>query len=218
MKIIYKVLLVASVLMLSGCSFDGLGLSSKNAKPAEAKGFTAFKKKTNLRKSYKVYRDNALLKKSNSKNTKLKISVKEQRAYMFVDDKVALCSPCTTGAKHKFEPNTKIYRDKHTPKGAYKITEKIKDKRSTIFGKYYRGKKRVYTGDRRKYKGSKKGLRYEGASLKYWMRITGSGIGLHGSSHVKRHPGSNGCIRLPYKVASTIFSKVKPHTEVIVAD
>lgn len=180
--------------------------------------YAKFRRNTNLRKSYKVYKDNALLRRSTGRNTKLKIDISEQRARLYVNGKVALDSPCTTGAKRKFEPNTKIYRDKHTPKGTFKITEKIADKRSTIFGDYYRGSKRVYHGDRRKFRGSKRGLRYKGASLRNWMRLTSSGIGLHGSKYVKRYPGTNGCIRLPFGVARTIFSKVKRGTKVSVVN
>ena len=98
--------------------------------------YADFKKQTNLKKSYKVFKDRSLLSKTNGKNTQIKVDVSEQRVRLYVDGKVALCSPCTTGAKRKFEPNTKIYRDKRTPKGTFKITEKISDKRSTIFGKY----------------------------------------------------------------------------------
>ena len=180
------------------------------------KSYKKFRKNTNLRKSFKVFKDKVLLSKSTARNTKLKIDVSEQRVRLYVNNSVALDAPCTTGAKHKFEPNTKIYRDKRTPKGTFRITEKLSDKRSTIFGDYYRGKKRVYHGDKRKFKGSKKGLRYRGASLKNWMRLTSSGIGLHASKYVKRYPGTNGCIRLQGHVAKTIFSKVRRGTPVIV--
>ena len=178
--------------------------------------YAMFRKNVNLRKSFRIYKDQDLLKKANSRNTKLKIDISEQRVRLYVGKKVALDSPCTTGAKRKFEPNTKIYRDKRTPKGIFKITEKISDKRSTIFGKFYRKGKVVYKGDRRKYKGPK--AKYEGASLKNWMRLTSSGIGLHASKYVKRHPGTNGCIRLPGKVASTIFKNVKKGTKVSIVN
>ena len=178
--------------------------------------YADFKKHTNLRKSFKVYKNRSLLSKANGKNTHIKVDVSEQRLKLYVNGKVALSSPCTTGAQHKFEPNTKIYRDKHTPKGTYKIMEKIADKRSTIFGDMYRNGKRVYHGDRRKYRGPK--AKYKGASLKNWMRLTSSGIGLHASKYVKRHPGTNGCIRLPYKVAHMVFSKVKKGTKVSIVN
>ena len=78
------------------------------------------------------------------------------------------------------------------------------------------GKKLVYKGDRRKYKG--KGAKYVGASLKNWMRLTSGGIGLHASKYVKRYPGSNGCIRLPYKVSKTIFKNVRKGTTVSIVN
>jgi len=176
--------------------------------------FAAFKKSTNLRKSYKVYKNNALLKQATSRNTKLDVDIAKQRITLFVNNKVALNSPCTTGAKHKFEPNTKTYRDKHTPRGTFKIREKIRDKHSTIFGDYFRHGKRIYHGDRRKFKGCKSGAKYVGASLYNWMRLTSDGVGLHASKYVKRYPATNGCIRLPKNVAKTIFSKVRNGTKV----
>ena len=128
------------------------------------------------------------------------IDISEQRIRLLVNNKVALDSPATTGKRYK-----------RTPKGNFKITEKIVNKRSTIFGKVYRGKKVVYKGDRRKYRGKGK---YIGASLKNWMRLTNSGIGIHGSSYIHRIPRSNGCIRVPYKVVSKIFKSVKKGTKV----
>ena len=74
----------------------------------------------------------------------------------------------------------------------------------------------VYKGDRRKYRGAK--AKYKGASLKNWMRLTSSGIGLHASNYVKRNPGTNGCIRLPHKVAHTIFRKVGKGTKVSIVN
>ena len=176
--------------------------------------YKEFKKHTNLRRSFRVFKDNALLAKARANNVKLEVDISQQRLTMFVNGKVALSSPCTTGAKRKFEPNTKIYRDKRTPRGTFRIKEKIRDKRSTVFGDYYRGRKRVYHGDRRKFRGSRAGLRYRGASLMYWMRLTSDGIGLHASKYVKRYPGTNGCVRLPYRVAKSVFSHVRKGTTV----
>ena len=178
--------------------------------------FNKFKRRVNLRRSYRVFKDRKLLNKANGRNTRLKVDISQQRVYLYVNGKIALSSPCTTGARHKIEPNTRTYRDKHTPTGTFKIQEKISDKRSTIFGKFYRGHRMVFKGDRRKYRGRK--ARYVGASLKNWMRLTSGGIGLHASAYVKRHPATNGCIRLPYRVSRTIFSKVRKGTKVSIVN
>jgi peptidoglycan hydrolase-like protein with peptidoglycan-binding domain len=177
--------------------------------------YADFKRTTNLKKSYKIFKDRKLLSKANGKNTKLKVNISQQRINLYVNGKVALSSPCTTGAKRKLEPNTRVIRDKRTPKGIFKIKEKIADKRSSIFGKFYINGRLVYKGDRRKYRGPKN-AKYVGASLKHWMRLTDSGIGLHASKYIKRYPGTNGCIRLPYKVAKLLFSKVNKGTRVVI--
>jgi len=187
---------------------------AKRLKPKCYNCYADFKKNVNLKRSYAVYTDKKLLAKARRARKKLIVDVSEQRVRLVVNGKVALDAPCTTGARHKFEPNTKIYRDKHTPLGTYHIREKITNKRSTIFGDIYRNGRRVYHGDRRKYRGSWKGVRFVGASLKHWMRLTSSGIGLHASKYVKRYPGTNGCIRLPYHVAHTLFAKVDKGTVV----
>lgn len=190
--------------------------TKKRIKQLKIKSYADFRKKINLRRSFRIFKDKKLLSKANSHNTKLKIDISEQRIRLYVNNKVALCSPCTTGAKRKLEPNTRTIRDKRTPKGTFKIKEKIANKRSTIFGKFYKNGKMVYKGDRRKYKGGN--AKYVGASLRNWMRLTSGGIGLHASKYVKRNPGTNGCVRLPFKVANTIFAKVNRGTQVSIVN
>lgn len=225
MKNTYTLLFISMIFIFNGCShsaftsmFPYSWFHSEPKHVTKAKlDYKKFKEETNLRKSFKVFEDKRLLKDSNAKNTKVNVDISEQRVRLYVDNVVALDAPCTTGAKRKLEPNTKIYRDKRTPKGTFPIMGKIRDKRSSIFGKYYcKDGTCVYKGDKRKFKGSTKGLRYEGASLKNWMRLTGGGIGLHASKYVKRHPGTNGCVRLPYKVSKTIFKHVSRGTKVTV--
>ena len=186
------------------------------ASEKDKKRYEAFKKSLDLRKSYKIYENKELLAKATPENSHVVVDVSEQRAKLLVDDVVAYCTPCTTGSKRKFEPNTKTYRDKRTPYGTFRIMEKIKAKRSNLFGRIYKGKRCIFVGDRRKYKGSKKGIRYEGAPLFYWMRLTGCGIGFHESKYIKRYPGTNGCIRLPKKSAKIFFAKMQKGGKVIV--
>ncbi len=191
---------------------------SKVKKIQKINSYEAFRRSVNLRRSFAVYKDSKLLSRAKRAKTILKVDVSEQRVKLLVNGKVALSAPCTTGAKHKFEPNTRTYRDKHTPYGTFRIMEKIATKRSTIFVDIYRNGKRIYHGDRRKYRGSWKGVKVVGAPLYNWMRLTSGGIGLHASSHVKRYPGSNGCIRLPKNVSNLLFSKLKRGSIVKVVD
>ena len=187
-----------NIVALTAVLFSFLFLS-----PANAKSYTEFKKSTNFPKTTKVFTDHALLKKAKANNTKVKIDISEQRIKLFVNGKIALDSPATTGKKYK-----------RTPKGTYTISEKIEHKYSSIFGKLYHGNKMVFKGDRRKYRG--KYTRYQGAELKNWMRLTSDGIGIHGSKYIFRVPHSNGCVRVPYDVVGKIFRCVGKGTHVSV--
>jgi lipoprotein-anchoring transpeptidase ErfK/SrfK len=177
-----------------------------------AGSYGAFKRRRGYPKSFAVYRNDKLLKKASRSRTKIVIDKSQQRIKLYVGSEVAIDSPCTTGARRKLEPNTRRVYNKSTPSGNFRITEKIADKRSTIFGKLYRNGKMVWRGDRRKYKGPK--AKYVGASLRNWMRLTSSGIGIHGSKYVKRYPATNGCIRVPYNVVNKIFRYAKKGTPV----
>ncbi len=78
---------------------------------------------------------------------------------------------------------------KHTPRGTFNITQKKIDKVSTIYH----------------------------VALPYWMRLDQSAIGLH-VGELPGRPASAGCIRLPKKVAQTLFSHVQSGTPVDVVD
>ena len=177
--------------------------SEKKIKPLNYDDFT---KSISLSKNDKIYTDSKLIKEASPKNTKLYVDISNNRIKLLVNDVVALDSPV--------KPNTMIYSDKLTPNGTFKITQKIVNKRSTLFGKFYRNGKVVFIGDRRKYKGPK--AKYEGALLQNWMRLTSSGIGLHSSKYVKGYPDTNGSIRLPYTVSKTIFKTVTEGTKVTI--
>ncbi len=192
-------------------------VASANKKP-DLSTYSRFKATVNLKKSFAIYKNPKLLRIAKHSKTLLKVDISEQRVKLLVNGKIALDAPCTTGAKRKLEPNTRTIRDKRTPYGTFRIMEKIALKRSTIFGDIYRHGKRVYHGDRRKYRGSWSGAKFVGHPLKHWMRLTSSGIGLHESRYIKRYPASNGCIRLPSKVANTLFASIKKGTKVKIAN
>ena len=162
-----------------------------------------FTEKEDYPKTYETFKSDTLLAASTPDNTRVLIDLSDQRTMLLVNDQVALDSPTCTGRAGK-----------RTPTGTFKIKEKIKDKRSTIFGRLYNGSKVVHGGDRRKYKGSY--TKFIGSSLPYWMRLTGDGIGLHYSKGVKRYPASAGCIRMPMNSVTTIYSKVRRGTPVTV--
>lgn len=190
--IIYYCLLVVVSILIISCS-----TTSSNEKR-----YQKFTNRSDYKKTYDVYRNEEILKQADSSNTRVKVDISDQRAQLLVGEVVAMDLPCTTGKTGK-----------RTPTGQFKIKKKVVNKRSTIFGRVYRGNRVVYTGDRRRYRGSG---RFVGSSLPYWMRLTDDGIGMHYSAGVKRYPASNGCIRMSREEVKTIFSKTRVGTPVLI--
>lgn len=195
---ISTILLTLSAILITSCSN-----SPSSSKTSGS--YSSFKKRGDYRKTMEVYTNDSVYAAATPQNTKIRVSLRDQRAQLLVGrgEHVAIDTPVCTGRSSK-----------PTKPGVYPITEKIVNKRSTIFGTtYYRGRV-VATGDRRKYHGRRD--KYVGARLPYWMRMTSGGIGMHGSGSVKRYPSSSGCVRTPHKVIPKVFAKVKKGTPVIV--
>ncbi len=191
-RIISLLALAASAAFLSSCSDTGGSSSS-----TKTSSYNSFKARSDYKQTSAVYRNQALYDSATQGNNSVRIDLSDQRAQLLVgpDKKVAIDTPVCTGKAGK-----------RTPTGTFRVQEKIADKRSNLFGTtYYKGK-RVHGGDRRKYRGPKD--KYVGASLPYWMRMTGDGIGMHGSGYVHRYPGSNGCVRTPHTVVDDIYRKM----------
>ncbi len=153
----------------------------------------------------RTYRNNALLDQANSSNTKVNIDLSMQRGFLLVNDQVAMDYRISSGrSSHK------------TPTGKFRITEKIKDKRSNLYGKILNSKGGVVRSgaDSRKHK-VPSGGKFLGASMPYWMRLTGSGIGMH-KGNVTRRYASHGCIRTHYSAIPIVYSKTKVGTPVTI--
>lgn len=160
--------------------------------------YEKFRGREDYRTTKAIYKNEALYQAAPVGSNTVVIDLSEQRAQLLVGPgrQVAIDTPVCTGKPGK-----------RTPVGKFRIMEKIQDKRSNIFGStYYKGRK-VHGGDRRKYSGPRD--KYIGAPLPYWMRMTGGGIGMHGSNYVHRVPRSNGCVRTPPPIIDDIYAKMR---------
>ena len=192
-------LLLGSVLslFLANCAVMESGVKG----PKEARAYETFASREDYPKTMDIYQNEKLLATATNANAQIKVDLGQQRAKLLINQMVAVDAPCCTGKAGK-----------RTPIGLFPVKEKIKDKRSNIFGSLYRNGRKVYGGDRRKYAGSYD--RYVGSALPYWMRLTDDGIGLHASKYVHRFPKSNGCVRVPHAAISAIYNAVEPGTTV----
>ena len=131
------------------------------------------------------------------------VNLSKQRAYLMKGDEVALETPISSGK-----------RSHPTPTGSYKITQKVPDHRSNIYGNFVDPSGRIVRGGvSTKIDSAPAGTRFLGAPMKYWMRLTDYGIGMHVGS-LPGYPASHGCIRLPEELAERIYAKTKIGTPV----
>ncbi|MFT7304181.1 MAG: lipoprotein-anchoring transpeptidase ErfK/SrfK [Akkermansiaceae bacterium] len=129
----------------------------------------------------------------------------EQKAYFYKGNQVVGMSPIATG------------KSTHTtPAGSFKITQKNKDHKSSLYGVI----RDTTTGqivnddaDTRKHRAGP-GEVFENAPMPYFMRFNG-GIGMH-VGHLPGYAASHGCVRMPQEMAVKYFENVEVGTPVIV--
>ncbi|MEO8206931.1 MAG: L,D-transpeptidase family protein, partial [Chthoniobacterales bacterium] len=162
---------------------------------------TAFR----LQKKWKsqIYRNEDVVARSTPENTRIIISIKDQRGILIVDKIVAMDFPIASGK-----------RSHPTPLGSYTIREKQQKYGSNLYGKIYDVTDTVVIAQANsKTDIIPEGGRFEGASMPYWMRLTDDGVGLH-TGYVPGHPASHGCVRMPTKITPVVFTRVKVGTPV----
>lgn len=213
-----KSLLIACLLTVVTAALSSCGGSPTNANtkaikplkavfinPHKAGTYEHFKANPSYPKTSNVYRDASLLEKTHPANSKIIIDLSKQRGLLLNNGQVAMDYPVSSG-KTEYE----------TPPGNFKITEKIVDKRSNLYGKILNADGKVVksVADSREDE-VPEGGKFLGAPMTHWMRLTNDGIGMH-QGRVPRYPASHGCIRTPGSVVPTVFEKVRIGTSVTI--
>ncbi|MDZ4401757.1 L,D-transpeptidase family protein [Prosthecobacter sp.] len=132
----------------------------------------------------------------------VRISLSEQRAYLYKGDQLAGVSLISSGREGL-----------GTVTGSYRILTKEREHRSSLFGAYMDANGEVMQRDVDTRKDPKPpGAIYQGADMPNWMRITG-GTGMH-AGFLPGYPASHGCIRMPGFMAEHFFHAVAVGTPV----
>jgi lipoprotein-anchoring transpeptidase ErfK/SrfK len=140
-----------------------------------------------------------------SGNSHVVISISKQRAWLMVGDETYIDTPVSTGKRAGM-----------TPTGSFRITQKDPDHRSNIYGSFVDKQGRVVRdGVSMKVDSAPSGTRFLGAPMKWFMRLTDSGVGMH-VGILPGYPASHGCIRLPADIAEIIYRNVKLGTRVAI--
>lgn len=135
----------------------------------------------------------------------IRINRTQQKAYFYKGSVLVGVSRISSGDE-----------DHGTPNGTYRITQKEKDHRSSVYG-IFRDKTTGQTVnddvDLRRDK-VPPGAEYVGAPMPNFMRFAG-GVGMH-TGFLPGYAASHGCVRMPHQMAEKFFENVSVGTPVIV--
>lgn len=149
----------------------------------------------------------SVLRQATPDNVHVRVSIPRQRAYLMVGEQVAADSPISSGKAGR-----------STPTGHFSVLEKDPDHRSSIYGDFVDGSGRVVrSGISAKIDSAPSGTHYVGASMRWFMRLTGEGVGMH-VGILPGYPASHGCIRMSSDGAKLFYDTVKVGTPVTVGD
>ncbi len=204
-------LLTAIIPAITSCSLTPVPnpdqvkiLKAQWVNPHPVGSYAHFTAEPTYPKTYKVYKDETAFGALDKKNTRVEIILSLQRARIYNDDEIALDYPIASGRK-TFP----------TPPGRYRIIEKVqREKQSNLYGTIYDSEGNIYKNDADITEDEvPEGGEFKGAAMPYWMRLTWKGLGMH-QGKVPRYPTSHGCVRIPSKVASAVYTTLSLGTPV----
>lgn len=135
----------------------------------------------------------------------IKICRKEQKASFYKGGVLVGVSKISSGNE-----------DHATPPGRYRITEKDKDHKSSVYGVFKDRATGMTTNDNVDIRVDKPKPSeiYYAAPMPNFMRFAG-GIGMH-TGYLPGYAASHGCIRMPHQMSEKFFENVEVGTPVIV--
>ncbi len=197
----------AAALMLVNCAHpQPSGATVKNGtaiNPYPMGSYEHFKAQPAYPKTYNVWKNAPLLASTTPANSHIRIDLATQRGLLMNGAGVAIDYPICSGIPSR-----------PTPTGTFYILEKVLDKKSNRYGKYYDAAGDVTKGNADALLDPlPEGGRFEGAEMHYWMRLTQDGVGHH-IGPVRRYPASHACVRGPSQTMPLVYERVKEGTRV----
>ena len=160
-----------------------------------------------IRRQEPVKINQSLLKEATPDNVHVVVSLPKQRAFLMIGDQIVIDSPISSGK-----------RGHSSPTGHFSVLEKDPNHRSNIYGDFVDGSGRIVrAGVSAKIDAAPSGTHYVGASMKWFMRLTAEGVGMH-IGILPGYPASHGCIRMPSDGAKLFYDHVKVGTLADVGD
>ena len=179
-------------------SFNPLTMEGKNlptyVNPFPAGTYEHFVAQPDYPTTMADYCDEKLLGMLNANNSKIIICLSQQRARVYVNGKVAMDWPVSTGTDgHK------------TPTGTFRIIEKKEDHKSNRYGRFVSSAGKTTNSNADASKGVPEGTTFVASPMPFWHRLTLDGVGLHVGKVVPGKRLSHGCIRSPRKAIKKFY-------------
>jgi len=190
MKLLSRFLPLFALALLANCSSTAVNHSSGG----------------NYGSSSQIFTNDAVLASTNTSNSRIEISLSEQKARLFNGQQLALETKVSTGM-----------RGMETPTGSFRILEKQRVKDSNLYGIWVDGTTGALLdrdGDSRRRPSSGR-AQFQGSPMPYWLKVHPGGAGMH-VGYVAGHPISHGCIRVPQRAQAIIFEKATVGTPVTI--
>ncbi len=174
--------------------------------PAEIRG--PMRKASQLiRRQQPVKINQKLLNQTSPDRVRVVVSLSKQRAYLMLANEVVIDSPISSGK-----------RGHTSPSGHFTVLEKDPNHHSSIYGDFVDHSGRVVrAGVSARIDAAPSGTHFEGAAMRWFMRLTGDGVGMH-VGFLPGYAASHGCIRMPSDGAKLFYDRVKVGTPVDVGD
>jgi len=145
----------------------------------------------------------SLLAKLTSDDVHIIVSLPKQRAYLLTGEQIIVDSPISSG-KHGHS----------SPSGSFSVLEKDPNHHSTLYGDFVDSSGRIVrAGVSMHIDSAPSGTHFQGAAMKWFMRLTGDGVGMH-VGILPGYPASHGCIRMPSDGAKLFYDHIKIGTPV----
>jgi lipoprotein-anchoring transpeptidase ErfK/SrfK len=148
-----------------------------------------------------------LLGQATQDNTHIVVSIPKQRAYLMIGDQIVADGPISSGK-----------RGHETPHGHFNVMEKDPNHHSSLYGDFVdRSGRVVRAGVSAHIDSAPSGTHFAGAAMKWFLRLTGEGVGMH-IGILPGYPASHGCVRESPDGAKLFYDHAKVGTPVDVGD
>jgi lipoprotein-anchoring transpeptidase ErfK/SrfK len=160
-----------------------------------------------IRKQEPLKVNQGLLKQATADNMHIVVSIPKQRAYLMMGEQIVAEGPISSGK-----------RGHSSPIGHLHVLEKDPNHHSNLYGDFVDHSGRIVrAGVSARIDPAPSGTHFEGAAMKWFLRLTEDGVGMH-IGILPGYPASHGCIRQSSEGAKLFYDHVKVGTSVDVGD